>query len=266
MRFRILILFLFFISCTEKPTYKKPDHISIKLENDSIYVILKNNVLSTSFLKIESLKDKKTTYLDFEKPGSVTVLKFHQLETDSLSILKNHRFYFNYGNSFTKKYDTLYNYGLPFLKNKRYKILQGNNENFSHYKPTSKYAIDFKMNVGQEICAIREGLVVNVKSNSNEGGSSEKYFKKANIIFIYHADGTFSQYGHLKKDGVLVQVGDTVKKGQIIGFSGNTGMSTEPHLHLVVYKSTKKGLISIPYILDSISTKKYKKGKYAYNN
>ncbi|MEE9408618.1 MAG: M23 family metallopeptidase [Polaribacter sp.] len=266
MLFRILILCFLFISCSKKPTYKIPSHISFKFEKDSTYVILKNNVLSTSFLKIENLIDKKTTYIDFKKPDILTVLKFHQLENDSLSILKNYRFYFNYGNSFTKNYDTLHNYGLPFLKEKKHKILQGNNGNFSHNKPTSKYAIDFKMNIGQKICAIREGIVVNVKSNSNEGGGGEEYFKKANIIFIFHADGTFSQYGHLKKDGVLVKVGDTVKKGQVIGYSGNTGMSTEPHLHLVVYKSTKNGLISIPYILDSIPTEKYKRGKYAINN
>ena len=42
-------------------------------------------------------------------------------------------------------------------------------------------------------------------------------------------------------------------------------MSTQPHLHFAVYKPTKDGLASFPYILDSIPTERYKKGKYAYN-
>ncbi|MCH3882488.1 M23 family metallopeptidase [Tenacibaculum sp. K20-16] len=122
------------------------------------------------------------------------------------------------------------------------------------------------MNVGQEVCAIREGLVINVKDHFDKNGTSKKYLNKANLILVYHKDGTFVQYGHFKKDGVLVKIGDTIKKGQLIGYSGNTGMSSEPHLHFTIYKPTKKGLVSIPFILDSISSKKYKKGKYARNN
>lgn len=264
MFLRSLICSFLFISCAKE--YKKPNYVSFKLKNDSIYVEIKNNVLSTSFLKIENLIDKKEAFIDFKKPDTLTVLKFHQSKIDTVAILKNYKFTLNYGASSIQKYDTLYNYGLPFLKGKRYKVMQGNNGSFSHRKPTSKYAIDFKMNVGQQVCAIRDGLVINVKSSSNEGGNSKKYLKKANIIFVFHNDGTFVQYAHFKKNGVLVKIGDTVKKGQIIGYSGNTGFSTAPHLHFVVYKPTKNGLVSIPFILDSIPTKRYKKGKFAFNN
>lgn len=254
---------LLFVSCAEKQ--QKPSYIAFKLQNDSIFVEVKNPIISTSFLKIDDkIKDESKIY-DFIKPDTLTILKFHTSETDTVSILKNFDFTLSYGTSFAKKYDTLYNYGLPFLKGKRYKVLQGQNGSFTHKGATSRYAIDFKMNVGQEICAIREGVVVQTKSDSDEGGSSRKYMKKANIIFIFHKDGTFAQYAHLKKEGVLVKEGDTVKKGQIIGYSGNTGMSTEPHLHFVVYKPTKNGLISIPFILNAIPTERYKKGKYADN-
>ena len=264
MVFRILVLCFLFLSCAEDK--QKPSYIYFQLKNDSIFVELRNKEIATSFLKVKNLVTQKETIIDFQKPDTLTILKFHQANIDTVSILKNYTFLLSYGASSIKKYDTLYNYGLPFLKGKRYKVLQGQNGSFTHKGPVSKYAIDFKMNVGQEIFAIREGLVIRTKSNSDEGGFSKKYLKKANIIFIYHTDGTFAQYAHLKKNGVVVKVGDTVKKGQIIGYSGNTGMSTEPHLHFAVYKPNSNGLVSIRYLLDAIPTKKYTRGKYAQHN
>lgn len=265
MVFRIVVFSMVLFSCSQKEVYKRPKYIDFKLVKDSIFVVVNNPVISTTFLKIEDLRNKEVSFIDFEKPDTLHILKFHTSETDTILIDKNYKFKLQYGSSYSKKYDTLYNYGLPFLKGKRYKVMQGNNGSFSHKKTTSKYAIDFKMNVGQEVCAIRDGLVIQTKSDSNEGGSSKKYLPKANKILIYHKDGTFVQYAHLKKDGVLVKKGDFIKKGQIIGYSGNTGFSTGPHLHFVLYNSSKNGLVSIPFMLNGIPSKKYKKGKYAHN-
>ncbi len=47
-------------------------------------------------------------------------------------------------------------------------------------------------------------------------------------------DGSIAYYWHLQKDGVLVNIGDTVQTGQWIGLSGNTGYSAFPHLHFEV--------------------------------
>ncbi|MDP5092570.1 MAG: M23 family metallopeptidase [Polaribacter sp.] len=264
MLVRFFLFFVLFHSCQEKP--KKPSYISFDIKNDSIKVILKNPILGNTFLKITDKVTKKESFIDFQKPDTLTVLQFHTSEIDTIAIENNYDFKLFYGVSYLKKYDTLYDYGLPFLKGKRYKVLQGQNTNFTHKGNFSKYAIDFKMDIGQTVCAIRDGLVIRVKENSNKGGKSEKYLDDANFILISHADGTYSQYVHLKKDGVIVSEGDFVKKGQPIGYSGNTGMSTEPHLHFGVYKPTKTGFFSIPFILNSIPTNRYKKGKYAANN
>jgi len=54
-----------------------------------------------------------------------------------------------------------------------------------------------------------------------------------------HANNEISEYAHLKFNGVKVKKGDNVKVGQVIGLSGNTGDSTEPHLHFHVIKLNK---------------------------
>ncbi len=58
-----------------------------------------------------------------------------------------------------------------------------------------------------------------------------KNFTCGNYIIINHNNGEFSFYGHLSEGSMQVKVGDEVKQGEIIGKVGNTGHSTEPHLH-----------------------------------
>jgi murein DD-endopeptidase MepM/ murein hydrolase activator NlpD len=67
--------------------------------------------------------------------------------------------------------------------------------------------------------------VIVAKSSGYSGGYG-KY------IVIEHPNGTQTLYGHLSQ--VLVNVGDSVSKGDNIAKSGNTGRSTGPHLHFEV--------------------------------
>ncbi|MDA9852179.1 M23 family metallopeptidase [Flavobacteriaceae bacterium] len=55
-----------------------------------------------------------------------------------------------------------------------------------------------------------------------------------NYITIKHDNEEFSFYAHLKKNSIKVRKGDVVKKGQHIANCGNSGNSTEPHLHFQV--------------------------------
>jgi murein DD-endopeptidase MepM/ murein hydrolase activator NlpD len=131
-----------------------------------------------------------------------------------------------------KNYDKDYHYDLPFKKGKSFNIYQGYNGTFSHQNENS---LDFTMPEGTEVIAAREGLVTDLVSTSNMGCPTRNCVDKANYITILHPDGTFAQYYHLKQNGVKVNIGDQVKKGDVIGLSGNTGWSKGPHLHFVCY-------------------------------
>ena len=88
-----------------------------------------------------------------------------------------------------------------------------------------------------------------------------------NKLIIYHSDGSFVEYTHIKKNGAIVNVGDTVKAGQEIALSGNTGWSTGPHLHLVVFyqKMGKRKTIATKFLIDDGSKKEILTAKKIYS-
>ncbi len=146
-------------------------------------------------------------------------------------------------------HDDSYIYRLPFAKGKSYKVSQGYNGRVTH-KGSSQYAIDFSMKIGTKIYAAREGIVVKTKQNSNKGGFDKKFASSGNYITIEHSDTTFATYYHLRKNGVRVKIGDKVSKGTFIGYSGNTGYSSGPHLHFAIFKaSNARRTQSIPITL-----------------
>jgi murein DD-endopeptidase MepM/ murein hydrolase activator NlpD len=127
-------------------------------------------------------------------------------------------------------------YSLPYAAGSSFSVSQGYHGRFSHSGP-DEYAIDWRMPVGTPVHAARGGLVVKSKDDDDCGGADRKYEKSANCIFIQHADGTIGVYGHLKKGGNQLKVGDHVRAGDFIALSGNTGFSNGPHLHFAVFKT-----------------------------
>ena len=131
-------------------------------------------------------------------------------------------------------------YLLPFEHGKKYPLGQGYFGSSTH-QGSSGYALDFSMDEGTPITAAREGIVESIKQDSNIGGPSANYAEYGNHIAIYHQDGTFASYAHIKKNGAKVKVGQRVKAGQLIALSGNTGQSSGPHLHFEVYRLNATG-------------------------
>lgn len=128
-------------------------------------------------------------------------------------------------------------YALPFQKGTSHVVAQSYGGTFSHFAGTEKeFAVDFKMPIGTTVRAARAGQVVAIKIDSNSGGADQKQFEYAgNYVMIRHSDGTYASYLHLRQNGSLVRLGQTVSAGDAIALSGNTGMSQGPHLHFEVF-------------------------------
>jgi len=95
-------------------------------------------------------------------------------------------------------------------------------ENFyCYHKPVLAPADGY---VYDAINYVEENEINDVNTNQNWGNS----------IIINHLNGLYSQISHLKKDSLLVNIGEYVKKGTIIASCGNSGRSPEPHIHFQV--------------------------------
>ncbi len=96
---------------------------------------------------------------------------------------------------------------------------------------------DLSVSVGTDVLAADGGTVITSEDITTGDCSNGRYcnggyFSYGRYIEIEHDDGTVTMYAHLSER--LVEVGDQVAKGQVIGKSGNTGNSSGPHLHVEV--------------------------------
>lgn len=89
--------------------------------------------------------------------------------------------------------------------------------------------VDFAVPQGTPIYAASDGVVTDAKPNGGYG----------NYVRIEHADGVATAYGHLSRFAPGVKPGTKVVRGELVGFSGNTGRSTGPHLHFEVLSDGK---------------------------
>ena len=86
---------------------------------------------------------------------------------------------------------------------------------------------------GREILAPADGIVSAAIDGvrDNAPGSMNSYSAVGNCVVIQHQANEVSFLAHLQRGSVLVEAGESVKTGQIVGKCGNSGNSSEPHLH-----------------------------------
>jgi murein DD-endopeptidase MepM/ murein hydrolase activator NlpD len=217
--------------------------------------------LNIDFESLTNLKPSANLPLFIEIPG---YSKKRVLELSRISSAEaiNYRSSYGWvrGSAFAIHQDS-YLYKLPFFKGSKVYVSQGYNGESTH-KGLSAYAVDFPVPTGTPVYAAREGVVVGSEGSNNVGGASPEYRQYANYVIIEHSDGTMGNYYHLKQGGNAVAIGQKVAKGDLLGYSGNTGYSSGPHLHFSVSKvdpismrramnlpikiETAQGIVSLP--------------------
>jgi len=99
------------------------------------------------------------------------------------------------------------------------------------YNGSGHNGVDFGTSIGTEVKAALSGVIVGA-------GNTDQYkgcYSYGKWVLIKHSNGLSTLYAHLSL--IKVSEGQSVSTGQVIGYSGNTGYSTGPHLHFTVYAS-----------------------------
>jgi len=125
-------------------------------------------------------------------------------------------------------------------------------ETNNHNRPADKgpqnmlYAYDFRTeNSGKEkdlkefpifakeVLAPGDGIVIQVINGSIDvlPGERDRSVGVGNAIMIDHQNGEYSLLCHFKQDSIKVKVGNKVKQGEVIALCGNTGNTSQPHIH-----------------------------------
>jgi len=128
-------------------------------------------------------------------------------------------------------------YRLPYPDGQGYRVLQAPGGPIStHTDRRSANAIDFDLPEGTPVVAARDGVVVEVVTGHTFGRLDPALKGMDNHVTLAHADGSLSEYVHLRSGPYVVYEGQRMAAGTLLGYSGNTGYSSAPHLHFAVVK------------------------------
>jgi len=114
------------------------------------------------------------------------------------------------------------------------------------YNGKGHNGIDFRATKGTPVKAVLSGVVEEAGNTDLKIGC----YSYGKWVFIRHNNGLSSVYGHLEL--VKARAGDVVKTGDIVAYSGNSGYSTGPHLHLSLFASQG---VSVQPLVNSINCK-----------
>lgn len=103
----------------------------------------------------------------------------------------------------------------------------GKRENPLLHKQELHDGLDIAVPQGTEVVAVKSGTVTEVRISATYG----------KLLRFETTDGYMILYAHLSE--ILVGQGEKIKQGQVVAKSGNTGLSTGPHLHYGIYREGK---------------------------
>jgi len=149
-------------------------------------------------------------------------------------------------------YKTKTNLILPFRNTLMVSNGGRNSETNNHFRPASQgpqnqlYAYDFRTETtgkevsledypvfGIEVISPGDGVVAQVVDGSFDcvPGKADRGVGVGNMVIINHQNGEYSLLCHFKHDSICVKVGEHLKQGQLLGLCGNTGNTSQPHIH-----------------------------------
>jgi N-acyl-D-aspartate/D-glutamate deacylase len=102
------------------------------------------------------------------------------------------------------------------------------------------------------VSAVKDGIPENVPGPTSRAVPITLQTIGGNHVIVDLGGGVFAFYAHLQPGSIKVKVGDQVRRGQVLGLVGNSGNSTEPHLHFHLSDANSPlGGEGIPYAFDS---------------
>lgn len=118
-----------------------------------------------------------------------------------------------------------------------------------------EFAYDLGTPIGTPVYAMQSGRVIGIQEQYTDEGGTRSQAQKANFVWLKHTQGIASAYTHLQQDfgkRTSLRLNDWVKAGQLIGYSGNSGWSSAPHLHVEVHRITDQSFgQTLPFSISS---------------
>lgn len=185
---------------TEPSNYKVI--ISYKNENKKYFKSIKLNVIDGQY-KSETINVSKSKL----KPDKQKVLRTKQEYEEAMKVYRS------------SSKNLLWNEDFIYPMNSKITSNFGTKRVYNGTLKSYHSGTDFRAKVGTEIIASNSGVIK----------IAQDRFYSGNSIVIDHGHGVYSCYFHLSK--MNYKVGDFIKKGDVIGLSGDTGRITGPHLH-----------------------------------
>lgn len=224
----ITVLISFTLSAKDKNSLTVPTK-EAKPETESIEVVSKTDIVTPQMIVVDSTATN-TTATDptiYENNGLVE--DSEDLEGDDMGGIPAADIYPEWSN------ERVNPYGIRLEDSEDTISIDVSTFNFpltSHYRVTSEfgfrrarhhYGIDLKVNIGDSVVSAFDGMV---RMARTQKGGYGRY------VVVRHNNGLETVYGHLNK--ILVEEGQVVAAGEMLGEGGNTGRSTGPHLHFEV--------------------------------
>ncbi|OKP92586.1 hypothetical protein A3842_01965 [Paenibacillus sp. P3E] len=220
--------------------------VSLNHKNVTSYKLVSHFLINnTSYYAWKDPKGKKTIQALFDRNNKIEGLIFNTMqqypETDAKRTQTTFELPFQ-GKWFVYWGGTNelinYHYGAE-QQRYAYDLIVVNN-GFSYKGDATKNESYFAF--GKPILAAAAGKVVKIVNDIQDNkpvGKENTEQIAGNHVIIDHGNGEFSYYAHLQKGSVSVKAGDVVKAGDTLGKCGNSGNSSEPHLHFEVANSAE---------------------------